>query len=423
MVDIAKLAKICSAKKFQKDETVFYEGDYGHEMYIILAGCVSVEINSEEGLLIQVSQLKSGDFFGEMSLLEDEPRSATIKALEYTVLLVITMANFENVIHDEPMLAYGIMKGLSNRIRRQNIEISKMKQTKLEEQVISEEVFLAHSDSPPQEFEISEPETIQDSTVASGTTFMPISDPFKTTVSPAWLFPAEHKTFSIKEAGTPVDFLFDKKVLCPVCNTSIDVKIVRTSKFALQKVDPDFRQHIVNFEPLWYSVQVCPHCFYANLSEDFAKVTDRGKKIILGESAKFKAEVVTGFSIPRNIDEIFTAYYIAIYWLKGAMVDKLKEGKLWLRLAWLYEDAGDQALSLMASEKALVAYKDVFHNGRRQTTVEQDQRLSMLLGELCMRNNLRDEARKYFRDTIVFKGGSRNLNERAQDRMREIHEE
>ncbi|MFZ3102636.1 MAG: DUF2225 domain-containing protein [Desulfitobacteriaceae bacterium] len=392
MVDIAKLARICTAKKYHKDEIIFCQGDDGHEMYIILAGCVSVEINSEEGLLIQISQLKSGDFFGEMSLLEDESRSATIKALEYTVLLVITMANFENVIQDEPMFAYGIMKVLSQRIRRQNIEISA-------------------------------PETIQASTVASETTVMPIHVPVKTAVSTVWLFPAEHKKFQITEAGTPGDFLLDKKVLCPVCNTFIDVKLVRTSKLALQKVDPDFRQHIVNFEPLWYSIQVCSHCFYANLAEDFAKVNDRSKKIILEDYARLKAEVVTGFSTPRNIDEVFTAYYIAIHWLKRALIDKLKEGKLWLRLAWLYEDVGDQALSLMASEKALVAYKDVFHNSRRQTTVEQDQRLSMLLGELCMRNNLRNEARKYFHDTIVFKGGNRTLNEKAQDRMREIHVE
>ena len=236
------------------------------------------------------------------------------------------------------------------------------------------------------------------------------------------LFPLGHKHYSLEPAGAIDKFIYMKKITCPICNNSIELQVVRFTKLAIDKVDPDFRQHFVGFEPLWYSVQICPQCNYASLVEDFDKITEKVKSVILQKLSKLKVEVEAEFSAQRNIDQVFTSYYLALYWLKGITTDKLQEGKLWLRLAWLYEDVNDLELSKMASEKALTLYKDLYNNSRRQTTVEQDQRLTMLLGELCMRNDLRDEAQQYFRDTIVHKGGNKVMNETARDRMRDIRE-
>lgn len=231
------------------------------------------------------------------------------------------------------------------------------------------------------------------------------------------LFPLGHKHYSLESAGPIDNFIYMKKIMCPVCNNSFEIQVVRFTRLAIDKVDPDFRQHFVGFEPLWYSVQICPQCNYANLVESFDKITEIVKNVISDKLSKLKVEV---FPAQRNIDQVFTSYYLTLYWLRGITTEKLQEGKLWLRLAWLYEDVNDLELSKMASEKALTLYKDLYHNGRRQTTVEQDQRLTMLLGELCMRNDLRDEAQQYFRDTIVHKGGNKVMNETARDRMQDI---
>lgn len=235
------------------------------------------------------------------------------------------------------------------------------------------------------------------------------------------LFPKGHKHYSLEPAGPIDNFIYLKKITCPVCNNSIEIQVVRFTKLAINKVDPDFRQHFVGFEPLWYSVQICPQCNYASLGEDFDKITEKVKSVISQKLSEQKVEVATKFPAERNINQVFTSYYLVLYWLKGITTHKLQEGKLWLRLAWLYEDVNDLELSKMASEKALTLYKDLYHNSRRETTVEQDQRLTMLLGELCMRNDLRAEAQQYFRDTIVHKGGNKVMNETARDRMRDIH--
>ena len=74
----------------------------------------------------------------------------------------------------------------------------------------------------------------------------------------------------------------------------------------------------------------------------------------------------------------------------------------------------------MAAEKALILYKDLFQNSRNQSTIEQDQRMTMLLAELCVRNGLMTDAQQYLRDSIVHRGGNKVLNESAKDRMLEI---
>ncbi len=92
------------------------EGDIGNEMYILLSGSLQVYIY-RGGKKINLATLKIGDFIGEMSLLEEEPRSADVVALETSELLVINKENFEDHMREKPELALQIMKGLSQRIR------------------------------------------------------------------------------------------------------------------------------------------------------------------------------------------------------------------------------------------------------------------------------------------------------------------
>jgi len=241
--------------------------------------------------------------------------------------------------------------------------------------------------------------------------------PLKTATPSNHLFPSGHKHYSLESAGPIDNFIYVKKTKCPVCNTAIEIQIVRFTKLSLEKSDHDFRKHFIGFEPLWYSVQICPHCYYSSFAEEFDKVTDKLKGVILENASKFTIEVIQG---QRNINQVFTSYYLMLHWLKEIPADKSQESKLWLRLGWLYEDVNDLELSKMAFEKALILYKDLFQNSRSQTTVEQDQRMTMLLGELCVRNGLVAEAHKYFRDTVVNKGGNNVMNEAARDRIQDI---
>lgn len=97
-------------------EYVFREGELGTEMYIIHEGTVEVlqRVGEEEKCL---AVFEKGDFFGEMSLLEDLPRTASIRAVSDVRLLRINGATFSQMIRDNPEIAVRMMRKLSRRIR------------------------------------------------------------------------------------------------------------------------------------------------------------------------------------------------------------------------------------------------------------------------------------------------------------------
>ena len=238
-----------------------------------------------------------------------------------------------------------------------------------------------------------------------------------TLATSAELFPAGHKQYTLESPGYSDTFVYTKSVPCPICGKNTDVQIIRYTKLALDKVDKDFRKRFKGFDPLWYSIQACSNCGFSSLAEDFAKVDEKAKPKIGEKLSKLSVQAAAA---QPNINQVFASYYLSLYLVKGAVTDKMQEAKLWLRLAWLYEDVNDAELSKMAAENALALYKNMYHTSRRQTTVEQDQRLTMLLGELCLRAGLMEEAHKYFRDTIVNKDGNKTMNEQARDRIQEI---
>lgn len=116
--DPKKLAAYGTVRKYNPGVIVIKEGDDGSEMFIILQGKATVEVGD-----IIVGELTSGDFFGEMSLIDNSPRSATVRASDTLLLFVVNDKNFERIIAWEPVIAVRIMKSLSKRLRDLNEEI------------------------------------------------------------------------------------------------------------------------------------------------------------------------------------------------------------------------------------------------------------------------------------------------------------
>jgi len=109
---LAGIAQSLREKGFQEGDVVFKQGDIGRSMYIITSG--KVEINAAGKVL---AILEKGDFFGEMSVLDLEPRSATAVAAEPTVLLSIDQHELFELMREEVEIAYGIIRMITKRLR------------------------------------------------------------------------------------------------------------------------------------------------------------------------------------------------------------------------------------------------------------------------------------------------------------------
>ncbi len=114
-----------SLKVFNEGEIVCTQASGGNEMYIILSGRVKVyiKINDEN---IEVGDFKEDEFFGEMSLLLDEPRSATVMAVEKTEVLGVDRDGFLKKVQEEPEFAWTALKTMAARLKEAHNVISKI---------------------------------------------------------------------------------------------------------------------------------------------------------------------------------------------------------------------------------------------------------------------------------------------------------
>lgn len=104
-------------KHFKPAEVIFHEGAaHSHEAFWIVSGRVAITVHTESGEKL-IAQLKPGDLFGEMGLIDENPRSATATALEPTEVEVVDEETFEHAIMEKPKRLRRYLKKLFERLR------------------------------------------------------------------------------------------------------------------------------------------------------------------------------------------------------------------------------------------------------------------------------------------------------------------
>ncbi len=111
-------------KVYEDGEIIVSEGDHGRDMYIIQKGEVVIikKVGDKELIL---ATLGKGDFFGEMSLLESEPRSATVRSVGQTKILVLQSGGFLLKIRRDPTFGFEMLQKMSGRLRALNEKLIK----------------------------------------------------------------------------------------------------------------------------------------------------------------------------------------------------------------------------------------------------------------------------------------------------------
>ena len=105
-------------EKYRKGQVVFRQGDQSDCLYYIRWGGVSVIANYSKTNEEKLAELRSGDYFGEMGLLDHETRTATVVSIEHdTVLGCITEDEFDEFLRENPARVMDILRGLSHKLR------------------------------------------------------------------------------------------------------------------------------------------------------------------------------------------------------------------------------------------------------------------------------------------------------------------
>jgi CRP/FNR family transcriptional regulator/CRP/FNR family cyclic AMP-dependent transcriptional regulator len=118
MEHLDMLAKLSAIRNFKKGDVIIKQGDPGSGLYVILNGSVSVSNKNRPGLPdTLLNTLGKGDFFGEMSLIDGYPRSATCSAVTETQVVELNRWVFLDVLRREPSIAVAMLPVLCRRIR------------------------------------------------------------------------------------------------------------------------------------------------------------------------------------------------------------------------------------------------------------------------------------------------------------------
>jgi len=130
------LEKIIHEKTLTAGEVLFAEGDKGENFYIIKSGKIDIlKSDNIPDKKVKLATRSKGDFFGEMSLLEDSPRFATAKATNDSTVLVFSRNNFQQLLNENPSIAMKVLGVLSSRLRDSDTQMIKdleQKNTELE---------------------------------------------------------------------------------------------------------------------------------------------------------------------------------------------------------------------------------------------------------------------------------------------------
>jgi CRP/FNR family transcriptional regulator, cyclic AMP receptor protein len=120
---------------FDQGAVIFKENDDGNEMFIIIQGMVEIRKSTGQSSSKILTALQKGDMFGEMAIIEKQPRSATAVAVQPTRVLVLNEKLYENMIGSNPDFARKMNKVLSERIRRADAIIQNIMTTNRQNQL------------------------------------------------------------------------------------------------------------------------------------------------------------------------------------------------------------------------------------------------------------------------------------------------
>lgn len=121
--EIQPIAAVTRERVYPKNSVIVFEDDPGDAMYVVASGQVKVVLTADDGREVILSVLGEGDFFGEMALIDDLPRSAHVIAMEDSRLVVLYRDDFHRCLERAPRIALGLLQVLSRRLRRADDKI------------------------------------------------------------------------------------------------------------------------------------------------------------------------------------------------------------------------------------------------------------------------------------------------------------
>lgn len=120
---LAALERCCITRQFGKNSIIINEDEPPDCLYIIKSGRAKVFLCDENGKQIVINTLGAGDYFGELALIDDDPRSASVMTTEPSSLCIMFRDTFRNFLRDDPGFSVNLITDLAKRVRDLTLKV------------------------------------------------------------------------------------------------------------------------------------------------------------------------------------------------------------------------------------------------------------------------------------------------------------
>lgn len=367
---------------FVKDAVVFKEGDPPLDFGVIVNGSVELLETGSYGEVV-VKRLLPGAAFGVDSFFTHQARWYTARCPEESEIILLKEGNLEGFVRDYPLLVMDILHQLSDQLEEEDNRL-------IDKNVGEGGVF-----DETKKFAIAK---------ADDTVHINTDREYR------MLLPEDHQ-----------DYLFNKEVICPVCESKFTVSQVRNSQLELKEKREDFRRVMKQMDPLWYDIWRCPSCGYANFKNDYFKINNLVRaelKETLPRNGHHKEQRL----VKHNISEVFNDYFALEQMLDKVAYSPFSKARWWQCIAWLLEDVGDDEAAYEARRVLRVALQEAWYSSTEALTPDDDLKLSIKIAALLEEEKSINEARNYLLKGTQLKGTSTVLKKQAQNKLLDLKE-
>ena len=309
---LVQLKKISNPRQFNANDYICYEGQPGNEMYIILKGSVGIYITSVIGTLNQVAVIKEGEFFGEMAIFDNLPRSASCIALEDTIAVAVTKDNLQEFLTVCPEIAKQMLEKMSGRIRKLDIELYQNNRFVKNRHV------------------------------------------------PKFCIPGVYRSgHAVKVPYQAVKLVNEYKQKCPICGRAFTIKDLKRNVLEEKSFESDCRIIYLNCDPLWMEIISCPHCYYANHYLKFFGINNFEFEIVEKLLVNEHKSIVEARLERRGDFDIMVMKYLQAININEHINPDANAliGGLWRNLYWMSKDVDDMDFAKYCAKKAIEKLK------------------------------------------------------------------
>jgi len=391
-------------------------------MYILLAGRVDVLRKSAAGGTQLVGSLLQGDVFGGREYFIAADDSNYLAGTDAIVFL-ITEDSFNDLSWSRPEILFEIIRAAYMPLRK----LSASEKTAsaaaaapakpaapkpVEKPAVKPADTTAAEPPPVNTVRAQAQQAVRAMTAAATGAAVPVSK--------SGFFPEGHKYFPGITKPEFAKLVFPKDYVCPFCKKDFkDFRVFRSKLYESSPMRFDLRKYYTDFQTEWYDVITCHNCYFSTFHTYFTEPKPIQKAKIEKELLAARAEVHMDFNAERDVDYVFTSYYLAIVCADGfPSLGKQIVAKLWGNLSWLYEDLEDKDMEVFCAAKSAEWYEKVYTETR--LTPIQEQITCLSIAGMQHRAGLDNNLKKFVFSAKTHQMGDKTYSKLAEDFMYEL---